>query len=167
MKFLSLILTFVLLSCVNAKTTKNKPQVVTSMATSIEKQFPSVSHITIEEFIKLKDQNQKTILVDVRSEEERTVSIIPGAISKEEFLKNLDKYKGHKIVSYCTIGYRSSTFSKEMSKKNIKVFNLKESALGWAHRKKDFVTKDGKKTKKVHVYGEAWDLLPSDYQGKY
>lgn len=106
-----------------------------------------------------------TILVDIRSDIERAVSFIPGSISQEDFEKNKNAYRDKTIVSYCTIGQRSSAYTENLIKEGFKAFNLEESLLGWTQRQLPLTTSSGEATKKVHVYGEAWNLVPDNYQG--
>ena len=162
-----LILTTLLLtlsSCIEPKNANNKSTIVTSMGNSVAKQFPNVKHISIEELEKL--DPKEYILVDVRSKNELKVSMIKNAITKDDFKKSLDSYKNKKIISYCTIGYRSSKFSRTFQEKGFNTYNLKESILGWAMRKKSLM-KAGKETKQVHVYSDAWNFLPKGYTGVY
>lgn len=126
--------------------------------------------MTIEEYQRVQED---TLLVDVRTEEEIKVSKIKGAITRKEFESILnnspdslpESLKGKKIVSYCTIGERSSEYTIELKKRGLNAFNLKESILGWSQRQLPLTDPDGKETKKVHVYGEAMNLVPSNYEG--
>jgi len=71
-------------------------------------------------------QNEKVILVDVRMPEEQKVSMIPGAVTKEifevEILPNLvDEANTAKetcplVVPYCTVGYRSGMYCRELTR---------------------------------------------------
>ena len=61
---------------------------------------------------------------------------------------------------------RSSKFATKIKKQGFNSFNLKSGVLGWAQNKGMFESK-GKKTKKVHVYGQAWNFLPEGYEGVY
>lgn len=132
------------------------------MADSVEKQFSETSHLTIEEYQKNKDEY---VLVDVRSEKEVKVSRIPGALTRVEFESQRSRYKDKKILTYCTIGVRSSKYAKSLKKEGFKTFNLKESILGWTHRGLPLVDPDKKETRKVHVYAEAWNLVGKEYKG--
>lgn len=106
------------------------------------------------------------IFLDVREDDEYEVSMIPGAITLKEFSKNEDFYKDKTVVVYCTIGYRSGLFTKELMDKGFRAYNLKGGVLLWSHAMKDFL-KDGVVTKKVHVYGRNWDLLNASYEAVY
>lgn len=152
-------------SCIEPGKAQNKQQIVKSMGESTARQFSSVQHLTIEELEKLNSENY--ILVDVRSAPEQKVSMLPNAITQKKFEENPSLYKDKIIVAYCTIGYRSSMFAVKLQTQRQKVYNLKESILGWAARKKPLFDQKGKETKKVHVYSDAWNLLPEGYTGVY
>ncbi len=124
--------------------------------------FPEIPDFSVEKLV-ARQKTEKIILVDVRTPEEYGVSMIPGAITAEEFEANTDKYKDHKIVTYCTIGYRSGVYAKKLRKKNIRAINLAGGILAWAHAGKTFTSETGE-TRKVHVYGKNWSLLPDAYQ---
>ena len=121
----------------------------------------------IEEYMPetgIKQFNDKNIVfVDVRKEQEIDVSILHGAITKEEFLKDIEKYKDKTVVAYCTIGYRSGEFASEMQKKGVKVYNLAAGILGWLHAGGTIYDSRGP-VKRVHVYGEKWECAPEGYE---
>ncbi|OUR99850.1 hypothetical protein A9Q84_02140 [Halobacteriovorax marinus] len=165
MKTILIMISLVLLqSCFAPSKAQNKLQIVKSMGESTAKQFPTVKHLSIEDFEKL--EASKYVLVDVRSAPERRVSMLPNAISKSEFEENPSKYQNKTIVTYCTIGYRSSKYAIKLQDKGLKVFSLKESILGWAVREKPLYI-EGKETRKVHIYSDAWNFLPEGYTGVY
>jgi len=126
-------------------------------------EFPLVEGITVSELQKLQQQDQKLILVDVRSPRERAVSYIPGAITTEEFEHNLEQYQNEKIIVYCTIGYRSGKYAQKMQRQGIRVLNLEGSLLAWSHIQGQLINQIGA-TKKVHVFGRQWQLTSEDYQ---
>lgn len=137
------------------------------LARGVAKVFPDVPNLFAKEIIQLlKQKEQNFILVDVRTQKERDVSIIPGAISQENFEKNLERYKGKRIIAYCTIGFRSSRFAEKLIKKGHNAFNLWGSILAWAHEGGELVI-NHTKTKKVHTYSRYWNLLPKGFQGVY
>jgi rhodanese-related sulfurtransferase len=151
-------------SCVEPKEAKNKAQIVASMGEGVTKQFPKVKHISIEEIQRLKKSDY--IFVDVRSPNEIKVSTIPGAITADDFEKNMSKYKDKKIITYCTIGYRSSKYADKFKDQGLDIYNMRESILGWAARKLP-LDKAGVETREVHVYSDAWNFLPEGYTGVY
>jgi sodium/bile acid cotransporter 7 len=122
--------------------------------------FPRAPQITVEEYAALADSGA-VVLVDVRERRERRISIIPGAITRSEFEKRRDQYADRLVVVYCTIGYRSGEYTEEIMD-SVRAANLIGGVLAWAHAGKRFV-KGGQPTRKVHVYGRKWNLLPAGY----
>ena len=90
--------------------------------------------------------------------------MIPGAVSLKKFSSNASNYKGFPIVVYCTIGWRSAQMTSKLRKKGFNAHNLKGSILSWVNQGNEVVNQAGK-TKKVHVYGSEWNILPHDYEG--
>jgi sodium/bile acid cotransporter 7 len=103
------------------------------------------------------------IFVDVREPAEINVSMLPDAITREEFLKNPSRYKDVKIVAYCTISYRSGMFVKEMERKGIKISNLAGGLLAWVLEGGKVFDTHGE-TKRIHVYNKKWNYLPKGYE---
>ena len=91
------------------------------------------------------------------------VSMLPHAITQEEFLKDPGKYKDKTVVAYCTISYRSGKFAEEMAKKGIPILNLKGGLLAWVLEGGKVYDSHGE-TKRIHVYGKEWDYPPAGYE---
>ena len=127
----------------------------------IQNDFSGVKEIKLEDFKKL--NSKEIIIVDVRNSKEQSISMIKGAITLDQFEKNPNKYKDKKIIAYCTIGYRSGKFVKEISKKGFDAYNLEGSILGWIHHQGPLVDQNKQQTKRIHVYGSSWDLPPDGY----
>jgi len=140
-----------------------KKTAVYEMYAGYREDFPEVTDITPKEVMELLARNKKVVLVDVRTPEEQRVSMLPGAITREELLSNLDAYRDHVIIGYCTISYRSGKLAQELSKKGITMRNLTGGLLAWIHEGGK-VYSQGKETQRVHVYGSKWDLSPERYQ---
>ena len=83
---------------------------VEEMVSVLEKRFPDVETITVDEVGRLLEKDS-VVLVDVREAKEQKVSMIPGAISVEEFEAGEDRYAELTVVAYCTIGHRSSEYA--------------------------------------------------------
>ena len=143
---------------------KSNKEKARDMYLKVKNDFKEVSEIKLSKFRKLSEEN-KVQLVDVRKEKERDVSMISGAISKNEFEKNIKKYEDKIIVVYCTIGYRSAKYIKKLKKKNVLAYNLEGSILGWVHEALPVVNPTKEEVKRVHVYGRSWNVLPKDYEG--
>lgn len=140
-----------------------KKQAVYQMYAGYKQDFPEVSDITPREAMRLLARKEKVVLVDVRSPEEQQVSMLPGAITREEFLRHLDHYRDHVIIGYCTISYRSGKLAQDLRKQGIPMLNLQGGLLAWLHEGGQ-VYSQGVETRQVHVYGKKWDLAPARFQ---
>lgn len=125
--------------------------------------FPKISDISIKDLLKLQDR-ENILFIDVREPMEQEVSMIAGALTTDEFDKNIDKYKDYTIVTYCTAGYRSGIYSERLLKnKDIKSYNMIGGILSWVHNGgKVYIGR--KETNRVHVYSKKFDLLPESYK---
>lgn len=103
-------------------------------------------------------------IVDVRSLNERRVSTIPGAVSKDAFEARLDEYTDDHILVYCTVGCRSGAYTRELRRRGLNALNLRGGVLAWALNGGPFVNPDGQLTKRVHVHGQPMNVLSPDYQ---
>ena len=124
-------------------------------------EFKNISEITTDE---LKNSKIIITLIDVRSASEQKVSIIPGAISKDEFEKDKSKFKDTLLVPYCTIGVRSGHYAEKLKKEGFNTKNYKGSILAWV-LSGGVVHKENKEVFEVHVYGKKWNVLPSNNKG--
>jgi len=145
-----------------SKSDQAKLDQINAMFSDSQKSFPKVPNLTVNDVLKLQLE-EDSVFLDVRTSEEREVSIIPGAISKEDFKKNKSKYKKKKIIAYCTLGSRSGLFVKKLRKKGFDAYNLKGSILAWAYAGQPLIDQNGP-TKRVHVYRSKWNLLPDGYE---
>ena len=90
------------------------------------------------EWVKLHDETEKSVIIDVRTDDEFSTGYIKGAV-------NIDFYKGNEFISeieklekskayfiYCKSGARSGQTCELMKQKGFKkVYNLKGGILGW------------------------------------
>ena len=74
--------------------------------------------------------------------------------------------KNKKIVLYCTIGNRSGRYAKKLRQQKIESYNLVGGILAWAWDEGQLIDSQGL-TKRVHVYGARWNLLPNSYEAVY
>jgi len=133
------------------------------MYAEYEISFANVEAISVEEYVALLGTLAEPVLVDVRKPAERAVSMIPGAIAKEEFEQRRDELNGRNVVTYCTVGYRSGLYASELLDEGWAVLNLEGSILAWTHSGRDLVA-DGEPVRRLHVYGRQWDLAASGYE---
>lgn len=103
------------------------------------------------------------VLVDVRTERERRVSTLPGAIAASEFEERLGELADRTVVAYCTIGARSSSYARRMGGRGVAVLNLEGSVLAWTHAGGPLVH-DGAPTRRLHVHGRRWNLAADGYE---
>ncbi len=103
------------------------------------------------------------VLVDVRSAEETKVSMLPGAITLQDFEANRDTYRQRTVIPYCTIGGRSDEYSRLLIKQGFTVKNYKGSILDWIKHKLPLVDPDGQSTRRVHTYDKRYKV-PEGYE---
>lgn len=146
------------------KTEAGRRALVERMAAEIRADHPDVATITAAA---LKDSlaDGNFILVDVRTDKERAVSTLPGAIAAKDFEARMEELlaEGRTVVAYCTIGARSSSYARRMGKRGIRMLNLEGSVLAWTHAGGEFVIGSAP-TRRVHVYGRSWNLAADGYE---
>ena len=107
------------------------------------------------------------VLVDVRTPQERQVSMLPGAIDSERFEQHQDAYLNKTIIVYCTIGYRSGLYTQTLREQGFDAYNLREGILGWTHINGKLVDAHNRPTRQVHVYSSNWRFAVRDYDAVY
>lgn len=111
----------------------------------------------------VKPAEPRFVLVDVRSEAEVKVSVIPGAITKAQFEKQRKQYTKRLVIPYCTVGGRSGAYAKQLLKQGYQVKNYQGSILKWVAAELPLVTLEGKPTNRVHTYSDRY-RVPAKYQ---
>ncbi len=113
----------------------------------------SVSDVNLDDYI----------ILDARSAEEYRVSKIKNAlrVGYDDF--SMDKInqlnKDHKILVYCSVGYRSEKVAKKLINEGYKdVFNLYGGLFEWVNQQKEVVDKDNQPTKKIHAFSRNWGI---------
>jgi len=134
---------------------------IAEMYADYSKKFPQVEGISAEELRGL-EPDRKVALVDVRTPEEQAVSMIPGAITQQEFDAHRANYADSLVVTYCTIGARSGEYAAKLREEGLEVRNLEGSILAWTHAGGELKGPDGP-TRKVHVYDKRWNLAADGY----
>ena len=151
------------LSCEPADDEKRREEIEEMYKGYKKRSFPEIIDVEPRLAMDL-TRRPAVLLVDVRPPEERSVSMIPGAVPEEQFLDNLEKYRNHIVIGYCTISYRSGKLAQElMDKHGITMYNLRGGLLAWLHDGGKLVDPEGE-TKHIHVYGRKWNLAPSAYE---
>ncbi|WP_197451882.1 rhodanese-like domain-containing protein [Rosistilla carotiformis] len=106
------------------------------------------------------------VLIDVRSDAERAVSRIPGAITQQEFEASSDeKFAGRRVVTYCTVGGRSYLYACKLAARGIEATNYRDSILGWCRAGLPLESPDGEATDAVHPYWRIFHV-PDRYNVK-
>lgn len=134
---------------------------IREMYEDYRKDFPSVSGATAEE-LRERISDATVALVDVRTPEEQRVSMIPGAVTAEEFEADRERYRDVLVVAYCTIGARSGRYAGDLEREGFNVRNLEGGILSWTHAGGELTGPEGS-TRKVHVYGRRWNLAADGY----
>jgi rhodanese-related sulfurtransferase len=140
-----------------------KKEAVYRMYAEYKKDFPEVRDISPQQAMEWLRQD-RVVFVDTRKPAEMAVSMLPGAVSQQDFLNNPDQYKDKTPVAYCTISYRSGVFAHEMAEKRVTVVNLEGGLLAWILEGGKVYDQSGKEVKRAHVYGDKWNLAPADYE---
>jgi rhodanese-related sulfurtransferase len=140
------------------------PEATEKLGAEIAAKIAKENQITIDLFKQIQaseEARKSVVLVDVRSDNETKVSVIPGAITKAQFEADPEKYKGKTAICYCLSGGRSGKYVKQLKAKDAPAVDLKGSMLGWCEARLPLTTLDGKPTKRVNVYGNK---VPSEYE---
>ena len=133
---------------------------------------PREDRTSVEQLVEwIENREEDTLplyIVDARFIEEFEVSHLPGAYHQDEFrekLRNGLVPSNARVVTYCTIGFRSSFFTQDLKENSLvaEVWNLEGSILMWVNKGKSVYTIDQKKSKSVHVYDDRWNVLPPEY----
>jgi len=139
-----------------------KKQIVYDMYNDYKQSFPEVGDVSVQEAMALLESG-RVVFVDSRKSKEQKVSMLPGAVTEKAFKKNLERYKDHIIIGYCTISYRSGKLAEKLGKKGIKMLNLKGGLLAWVHEGGKVYDQHGE-TKRVHVYSKKWNYAPAGFE---
>jgi rhodanese-related sulfurtransferase len=144
-------------------TDARKKEIVYNLYAEYKKDFPAVDDLTPAQAMALMNSG-RVVFVDTRKPEEMAVSMLPGAVSQNQFLNHIDDYKDKTVVAYCTMSYRSGVFAREMAQKGITVKNLAGGILAWTLEGGKVYDASGIETKRIHVYGDRWDYAPAGYE---
>ncbi|MAP08163.1 MAG: MPT-synthase sulfurylase [Rhodopirellula sp.] len=114
-----------------------------------------VEDISTEELRGLLERDDESfVLVDVRSQSERYVSQIPGAISIDEFWSQRDELKNRTVIASCTVGGRSLLFAQRCLHNGIQARNYRPGILGWCEAGGELVNPQGQTTRRVHTHNK-------------
>ena len=143
-------------------TDQQKKEIVYEMYENYRKDFPEVKEISPEAAMR-EMETGRILFVDTRKPAEMEVSMLPNAITREEFLQDPARYKDRLVTAYCTISYRSGKFAMQMVEKGIQVYNLRGGLLAWVLEGGKIYNAKGE-TNRINVYGKEWDYPPEGYE---
>lgn len=90
------------------------------------------------EWVKLHDESEESVIIDVRTDDEFSTGYIEGAVNIDfymgsKFISEIDKLdKSKSYFIYCKSGARSGQTCELMKQKGFKkVYNLEGGILGW------------------------------------
>lgn len=130
----------------------------------IQAQFPAVQQIEPEELAARLEQSDlpQPILLDTRTQEEFAVSHLANARQVDptmETFESLNLPLNTPIVTYCSVGYRSSAIANRLQAAGYSnVVNLKGSIFQWANQGKP-VYRNGQVVQQIHPYNSLWGKL--------
>jgi rhodanese-related sulfurtransferase len=106
---------------------------------------------------------EEPLLLDVRTDAEYAVSHLPGAQrvnpDAEHFIFLENVPHDAPLVTYCSLGYRSSALTARLQEAGYtNVMNLEGSIFAWANEGRP-VYRDGEMVNEVHPYNSRWGLL--------
>ena len=112
------------------------------------------------------DSDKPLLPLDVRSEEEIAVSVIPGAITRAEYEADPGRYAAYRLVPYCTVGYRSRQYTESLLDKGVDAVNFEGSIIAWVEAGRPLETLDGERTNRVHTWSSSF-TVPDRYEQVY
>lgn len=121
---------------------------------------PEVTAALLKEWLR---GGEEVALVDVREPEERRVSMLAGAVPREEFR---GAKAGAKVVAYCTIGVRSGRYAARLLRREgAEVYNLRGGILAGVAEGLPLVEGgSGRETKRVHALLNQLRAVPRGYE---
>lgn len=147
----------------SAMTDEQKRERLATLYRKYERKFPAVESIDVAGLLELQRAERQIVVVDVRETAEQQVSMIPTAITRQEFEARQEDFAGAVVVTYCTAGYRSGLYAQELAARGWDVRNLAGSILAWTLEGQPLVDAQGD-TKRVHTYGPDWNLAGEGYK---
>jgi sodium/bile acid cotransporter 7 len=139
----------------------SRHKAILAMYAQYRQKFTEVPDMEAAEAMRLYSEGELQF-IDVREPEEIQIATLPGAIDKETFLRDKMAYSTKTLVAFCTIGYRSGVFAREMAQAGLPVTNLAGGILAWVSMGGKVYDQHGE-TRRLHVYGPKWDLAPADF----
>ena len=132
---------------------------------AIRTEYPEVRRVTTDSLARwiASDSLRRPILLDTRPAEEFAVSQLHGAVridpDAEDFSMLDTLGRDAPIVTYCSVGYRSSGIAEKLQTAGFtNVRNLEGSIFRWANEGRP-VYRDGREVHEVHPFDAVWGSL--------
>lgn len=148
----------------DATADRSKREALFALYEGYRERFPEVPEVSAWE-ASMGVGRGEAVLVDVREERERAISMIPGAVREEVYRAHPERYADRPVIVYATAGLRSGLAAQAMRARGIEAANLRGGILGWLHAGFEVVDERGRPLRRVHVYGPEWNLAPRRIQG--
>lgn len=129
----------------------------------LRREFRDVKRITTSELAAwlADDSRPAPLLLDTRTRAEYDVSHLRGAnyAGRDTELDLRDIAHDRPIVTYCSIGYRSGKFARQLQASGYtNVQNLEGSIFAWANEDRP-LCRDGLPVTEVHPFNETWSVF--------
>ena len=132
-----------------------------------ERDYPQVQQVTTKQVNQWMADPSEPLLLDVREPKEFAVSHLHGAVNvspsasasmlEQSILSRVDK--GHRIVTYCSVGVRSAILAERLQEAGFtRVYNLNGSIFLWANEGRPVYRGDSV-VSRVHPYDTHWGQL--------
>ncbi len=131
---------------------------------NVRADFPEVRQISTDSLAtRLGEEATPPLLLDVRTPEEFAVSHLAGAVrvdpDGQEFPDLADLPRDAPVVTYCSVGYRSSRTAERLRRMGFtNVSNLEGSLFRWANEGRP-VYRDDERVEAVHPFDGLWGRL--------
>ena len=131
---------------------------------NIRTTYPDVRHVSTDSLAAWQASSRPApLLLDIRAEDEFAVSHLKGARRLDpdthDFTMLLNLPPDIPIVTYCSVGYRSSAMAQRLTEAGFtNIANLEGSIFAWANEGHP-VYRNDRAVRQVHPYNTAWGLL--------
>lgn len=105
--------------------------------------------------------SKDVLILDTREPAEYNVSHIKGAVHvgyddiEIESVTKLAQGK-KKVITYCSVGYRSGDVAEKLKSKGVNAFNLYGGIFNWVNEDRPVYKSANKKTEDIHGYSKKW-----------
>jgi len=119
---------------------------------------------------------REVVLIDVRTDAERAVSMLPNAVSREDFERasaiDPQRYASATLVPYCTIGFRSGHYCNRLRSSGATDVRNGDGVVLWSHdagclappAARGAAASSAMTVRRLHVYGAEWDAAADDFE---